>query len=241
LIIGPSETTTYGGTKPLQVYNSGDFAIVLRQTAADVELVIGASSYAFIYTPTNHELQLGTNNTTRWTINTSGHLVAFTDNTYDIGASGANRPRTGYFGTAVNTPLVSVTSSDLTLRTVTSGSIVLAPNSNARITVATSGVISISGDLSFDSGRILTLPSGTIDTDTTTGLKIGTATTQKIGLWNATPIVQPSSTGETTGWTSGGGSAATSTDTYTGNSGTKAYTVNDIVKHLKAAGILAAS
>lgn len=31
-------------------------------------------------------------------INTSGHLVWNTDNTYDIGASGATRPRHGYFG-----------------------------------------------------------------------------------------------------------------------------------------------
>ena len=31
-----------------------------------------------------------------------------------------------------------------------------------------------------------------IQTNTTTGTKIGTATTQKIGFWNATPIVQPS-------------------------------------------------
>ena len=30
-----------------------------------------------------------------------------------------------------------------------------------------------------------------IATGTTTGTKIGTATTQKIGLWNATPVVQP--------------------------------------------------
>lgn len=77
--------------------------------------------------------------------------------------------------------------------------------------------------------------------NTSTGTKIATATNQKMAFWNATPIVQPSSTGETTGWTSGGGSAATSTDTYTGNTGTKAYTVNDIVKHLKNIGAFAAS
>lgn len=80
-----------------------------------------------------------------------------------------------------------------------------------------------------------------INVGSTTGCKIGTATTQKLSLWDATPIVQPSSTGETTGWTSGGGSAATSTDTYTGNVGTKAYTVNDLVKHMKAFGVLATS
>jgi hypothetical protein len=75
----------------------------------------------------------------------------------------------------------------------------------------------------------------------TTGTKIGTATTQKLGFWNAAPIVQPSSTGETSGFTAGSGSAVLADSTFTGNSGTKAYTVGDIVKHLKAAGILAAS
>lgn len=77
--------------------------------------------------------------------------------------------------------------------------------------------------------------------NTTTGTKIGTATSQKLALWNQTPIVQPSSTGEATGYTGAGGTALTHTDTFTGNSGTKAYTLNDVVKHLKAVGILAAS
>lgn len=35
------------------------------------------------------------------------HLIWTTDNTKDIGASGATRPRTGYFGTSVNTPAIS--------------------------------------------------------------------------------------------------------------------------------------
>ena len=47
-----------------------------------------------------------------------GHLL-FTDNTYDIGASGATRPRTGYFGTSVVTPVVKVTTA---LITATDGS-----------------------------------------------------------------------------------------------------------------------
>lgn len=38
----------------------------------------------------------------------------------------------------------------------------------------------------------ITLNSGSIITDTTTGLKIGTATTQKLGFFNATPVVQQS-------------------------------------------------
>jgi hypothetical protein len=51
------------------------------------------------------ELSSGTNGisfrvggTARWSINGSGHWNAATDNTYDIGASGANRPRFIYAG-----------------------------------------------------------------------------------------------------------------------------------------------
>lgn len=86
----------------------------------------------------------------------------------------------------------------------------------------------------------LQLDDGNIILGTTTGTKIGTATSQKIGLWNATPIVQPSSTGENTGFTAGAGSAVDHQATFTGNVGTKAYTLNDIVKHLKNMGALAA-
>lgn len=42
-----------------------------------------------------------TNNTARWGWDTSGHYVAQTHNTYDIGAAGATSPRTIYVGTAV--------------------------------------------------------------------------------------------------------------------------------------------
>jgi hypothetical protein len=45
-------------------------------------------------------LFLGTNGTNRWAIGaTTGHFLAETDNTYDIGASGASRPRSIYAGT----------------------------------------------------------------------------------------------------------------------------------------------
>jgi len=40
--------------------------------------------------------------------------VIFTDNTFDIGASGATRPRTGYFGTSVLSPLVTATNLQVT-------------------------------------------------------------------------------------------------------------------------------
>lgn len=161
----------------------------------------------------------------------------------------------GGSGTA-NNPVVDITSSGLTLPANAGG--ILTVNTTTASTSTTTGSLINAGGFgnagaAYFGGAVTCSSTATfsgnttwadginIVVNTTTGTKIGTATTQKIGLWNATPIVQPSSTGETTGWTTGGGSAATSTDTYTGNSGTKAYTVNDIVKHLKATGILATS
>lgn len=45
-----------------------------------------------------------TNNITRFYWDSSGNFLANADNSYDIGASGATRPRTGYFGTSVVAP-----------------------------------------------------------------------------------------------------------------------------------------
>ena len=74
---------------------------------------------------------------------------------------------------------------------------------------------------------------------TSTGTKIGTATGQKIGFFNATPVVQQNGTGEATGVVAGSGTALHANSTFTGNVGSTAYRVNDIVKALKNLGILA--
>lgn len=68
---------------------------------------------------------------------------------------------------------------------------------------------------------------------TTTGTKIGTATTQKLGFWNATPIVQPTTGVASATRTGGGGTALTDTDTYDG------YTIAQVVKALRNLGVLA--
>lgn len=49
-------------------------------------------------TGTARNLGFRTDGTTRWYITTAGHLLANADNTYDIGASGATRPRAVYAG-----------------------------------------------------------------------------------------------------------------------------------------------
>ena len=74
---------------------------------------------------------------------------------------------------------------------------------------------------------------------TSTGTKIGTAAGQKIGFFNATPVVQQNGTGEGTGFTAVGGTGVNDQSTFTGNVGSTAYRINDIVKALKNLGILA--
>ncbi len=53
------------------------------------------------------------------------------------------------------------------------------------------------------SGTITLADSANIVTNATTGTKIGTATTQKVGFWNVTPVVQPSDFGVLTNDTGG--------------------------------------
>lgn len=78
-----------------------------------------------------------------------------------------------------------------------------------------------------------------IQAATATGTKIGTATNQLLGFWNATPVAQQATTATATGFTAGTGTAAVSGSTWTGGTGTKAYNVSDIVLALKNTGILA--
>ena len=73
------------------------------------------------------------------------------------------------------------------------------------------------------------------------GNRIGGDASQKIGFWGAAPIIQPSTVGTTSGFTVGTGSGVLSGSTFTGGMGTKAYTIGDIVKALKSAGIMASS
>lgn len=85
-------------------------------------------------------------------------------------------------------------------------------------------------------GKVFTEAGGT-------GVDDGTQieeTGGKLGFLGATPIVRPSSTGETTGFTAGAGTSVNDDSTFTGNVGSTAYRISDIVKHLKNIGLIAA-
>lgn len=96
----------------------------------------------------------------------------------------------------------------------------LSANDTVYLTISTAGLATLAD-------------ASNIAVGTTTGTKIGTATTQKLSFWNKTPIVQPTTaiTGATL--TGGGGTTITDTDTFGG------YTLQQIAAALINTGILA--
>jgi hypothetical protein len=95
------------------------------------------------------------------------------------------------------------------------------------------GTAKITGNVEIG-GNLTLLDADNIIVGTTTGTKIGTATSQKLSLWNATPIVQP-----TTGIAEAafvenlGGSIVNVDSTFDG------YTMQQVVKALRNIGALA--
>lgn len=74
-----------GAARPLSI-NAGNNALTMQTSSGDITLLaLGGNNLKFY-----------TNNTQRWSVNSSGNFITGTDNTVDIGASGGNRPRNLY-------------------------------------------------------------------------------------------------------------------------------------------------
>ena len=93
-----------------------------------------------------------------------------------------------------------------------------------------------SGALVFGTNPTLTgvtiADANNIVLGSSTGVKFGTATSQKLGFWNATAIVQPTSAITPATLVSGTGTVVTSEDTFDG------YTLQQVVAALKNMGLL---
>jgi hypothetical protein len=100
-----------------------------------------------------------------------------------------------YVGTASGSLIVTsgVNSSGSTMFSVTSGGAFSIPG-----TLAVTGATTLTGLLTANGGITLG-DAQNIAVNTTTGTKIGTATTQKIGFWNVTPVVQPAAVADSSG------------------------------------------
>ena len=79
----------------------------------------------------------------------------------------------------------------------------------------------------------ISIANGDISMAGAAGTKIGVTTTQKIGFWNATPIVQPTTAVAAATFVVGVGTAVTDASTFDG------YTLGQIARALRNTGILA--
>jgi hypothetical protein len=112
-----------------------------------------------------YKLYLTTDWTDRWSVGATGHFLAETDNTYDIGASGATRPRTLYAGTSVVTPTVTATTLTGTVSTASQPNITSTGQLSAlTCTRSISAKTSNYPLTTADSGKVLTTTgaSGTV-------------------------------------------------------------------------------
>ena len=111
----------------LNISYSGNVAYIQTMnggTGSARQLVIG--------TKTASNLTFCTNDNYRWGVHaTTGALYANSDNSYDIGASGATRPRTGYFGTSVIAPAIKLNQGTTTTLAKAGGTLAGLPNVTA--------------------------------------------------------------------------------------------------------------
>lgn len=106
--------TGSGGT--ISEVSGGSFSIA-TSTFGNGNIVLNAN-------PVGSGLFLQTQGITRWNAVAAGHLLAGTNNSYDIGDSAATgKPRTGYFGTSVVAPKFLTSGTAPTVSTCGTGTV----------------------------------------------------------------------------------------------------------------------
>jgi len=98
--------------------------------------------------------------------------------------------------------------------------------------VQNDGATILNGTLS-QNGTVTMSDGSNIVVGSTNGTKIGTATTQKIGFYNATPIVRPDTGVAASAFVAGTGTAVNDNSTFGG------YTIKQVVQALQNLGLIA--
>jgi len=147
-----------------------------------------------------------------------------------------------YFQFLPRTGVLATTNSTLEFKVSTNTSILKIDDAGFK--PSTNGIINLGGFINnfakiYADGAIHLGSEFTMKRTVGVGVTFGITATEKQAWWGAIPIVQPSSAGENTGFSVVGGTNVSHQDTFTGNVGSTAYTINDIVKHLKNMGKIA--
>ncbi len=108
-----------------------------------------------------------------------------------------------------------------------------APIAGTNATITNSYAIWVQSGVSRFDGNISINDAINVILGTATGTKFGTSTAQKIGFWNATPIVQPTTAIAAAAFATNTSLIADDSATFDG------YTIGQIVKALRDTGVLA--
>lgn len=202
VVWGTHSLQVVAGPTALRLKAGGDTAFLVENDTAAAQSALGANaSGTYVGSINNVSVSFRQNNTVRWLINTSGHLVPNADNTYDIGISGTNDVRTIYLQTSI--VLGSVTLTD-------AGSGFLQSAGGYIVNNASLGYRTVGGEFQLaSSGTGLFIDTGGSITDinlrpggSTVKLKV---TTTGIGFFNTTPAAQQTSGANLTNNVTSGG------------------------------------
>ena len=152
-------------------------------------------------------LGLVTDGNTRWTVGTTGHLIAAADNAVDIGASGANRPRSLFLGTnlTVGGQIFGA-----------SGTFMIF-GSNGRIGASGNGTFVLYNDATTDFGRLQfggATSSFPALKRSTTSLEVKLADDSAYGAFQAAAITANAGTAIPAGGTTGAGLKVSTTSNF---------------------------
>jgi hypothetical protein len=192
---------------------------------------------------TSHTMVLG--NSSLATVRNAGN------NTCDLGSS-ALPWKSLYWGTQAFAPDGTKSAPGYSWTNDTTSGWFRAASGAFNFSVSGASYLQLSATaLSLSSGMVLRWWNGSLDSAgaydvviTRTGtkaLQILNDSSGSLGFFAASPVVQQAGTGETVGFTAGGGTTVTDASTFTGNVGSKAYRISDIVKALKNLGLMASS
>lgn len=199
--------------------------------------------------PVSKALESADNYDTRWTSERVERRLDDRDNLLSEALYNLENRTVTLTGAVTGTGVVD-SSGDLSVATTLAGSSFTTLSASSDLNV--DGNTTMAGNLTFDGavGQTITGPTGASFTISSGAvgetLAVATPTYGNIieiqgpnmAFFRSTPVGQPSSTGETSGVTAGTGTSINDDATFTGGVGSTAYTVSDIVKHLKNLGLL---
>lgn len=148
-------------------------------------------SAAAIVGSTGGALNLRSSGTNRWQVAaTNGHFIPFSSATYDIGTA-ANMVRDIRWSRQVLAPDGSVGTPSIAFTSETNTGLYFS----SVMRFAQAGVLK----MSLGSTALTLVDGFGLTFGTSTGSKIATGATQKLGFWNATPVVQPTAITDASG------------------------------------------